>query len=133
MKATFTQKGKKYIYKVDGKQIRTSLNAYEYVAIRLRDGEYIETLSCGKLSTCSKWLHDSEGTARICQARIDLMNGEIDYRTYRARVGTANAMAASYFRNIIQKGEKESYIEWQNSIIEKASHYEEIILKFEQE
>lgn len=53
MKATYTHNGKKYIYKVDGKQVRTSQKDYPYecVAVRLKDGEFYGICACGQYKT----------------------------------------------------------------------------------
>lgn len=135
MKATFTHNGKKFIYKVDGRQVRTSQKAqpYEYVAVRLYDGEFCGIAACGQFKTCASYLNMDADIVSRCKTSIELMSGEISFKEYLNRVGYSNAMTPSFFKDIINAGKRDEYIASKRAAIEEHSHYSTIILPFVQE
>lgn len=135
MKATFTHNGKRFIYKVDGKQVRTSQKAkpYECVAVRLYDGEFRGIAACGQYKTCASYLNMDADIIRVCKASIELMSGEISFKEYLNKVGYSSAMAPSFFKDIIAAGKRDEYIASKIAAIEEHSHFSTIILTFEQE
>ena len=133
MKATFTQKGKKYIYKVDGKVVRTSENQYDYVAVSLYNGEFSEVLACGKLTTCSAAAGKRSISLRILKAKVNFLNGKVDYQTYCRLVGASYAMSVKKVKQIKEQGTRAQEIETSKRIIDELEQYSEQILKFEAE
>lgn len=135
MKATFSHNGKRYIYKVDGVQVRTSQkeNAYECVAVRLHDGEFCGILACGTFKTCSSAAANRELQIATSRAEIALLKKEINYATYLRMVGYSRAMTIQYFRDIIAEGKREQQIaKWEQGIAD-LQRYSEVILTFVQE
>lgn len=136
MKATFTHNGKKYIYKVDGKQVRTSQKDYPYecVAVRLKDGEFYGICACGQYKTCAAYLGMDAENVRRAKDAIELVNGNITYKEYVERVGKAHANLPSYYKGIIDSdGKKSDFIARYEKYIEEHSHFSTVILYFEQE
>lgn len=135
MKATFTHNGKKYIYKVDGKQVRTSQKDYPYecVAVRLKDGEFYGISACGQYKTCAAYLGMDAENVRKAKEAIELVKGNITYKEYVERVGRNYANTSSYYKGIIERGEQEAFFERYEKYIEEHSHFTTVILYFEQE
>lgn len=136
MKATFTHNGKKYIYKVDGKQVRTSQKDYPYecVAVRLYDGEFVGIIACGQYKTCAAYLTMDADNVSRARAEIELVKGNITYREFVDRVGKAHANIPSYYKGIIDSNEKkEEFITRYEKYIEDHLSYSTVILYFEQE
>lgn len=136
MKATFTHNGKKYIYKVDGKQVRTSQKDYPYecVAVRLRDGEFYGICACGQYKTCAAYLGVDADNVRRAKEAIELVKGNINYKEYVERVGKAHVNTPSYYKGIIDSDEKKKdFIARYEKYIEEHSHFTTVILYFEQE
>ena len=136
MKATFTHNGKKYIYKVDGKQVRTSQKDYPYecVAVRLRDGEFYGICACGQYKTCTAYLGVDADNVRRAKEAIELVKGNINYKEYVERVGKAHVNTPAYYKGIIDSDEKKKdFIARYEKYIEEHSHFTTVILYFEQE
>jgi hypothetical protein len=135
MKATFTHNGKKYIYKVDGKQVRTSQKDYPYecVAVRLKDGEFYGICACGQYKTCAAYLGMDADNVSRARTTIELVKGNITYREFVDRVGKAHANIPSYYKGIIERGEQEAFIARNERYIEEHLPYSTVILTFEQE
>jgi hypothetical protein len=136
MKATFTHNGKKYIYKVDGKQVRTSQKDYPYecVAVRLYDGEFVGIIACGQYKTCAAYLGMDAENVRKAKDAIELVKGNITYKEYVERVGRNYANTSSYYKGIIDSNEKkEEFITRYEKYIEDHLSYSTVILYFEQE
>jgi hypothetical protein len=136
MKATFTHNGKKYIYKVDGKQVRTSQKDYPYecVAVRLYDGEFVGIIACGQYKTCAAYLGMDAENVRKAKDAIELVKGNITYKEYVERVGRNYANTSSYYKGIIDSNEKkEEFIARYEKYIEDHLSYSTVILYFEQE
>lgn len=136
MKATFTHNGKKYIYKVDGKQVRTSQKDYPYecVAVRLYDGEFVGIIACGQYKTCAAYLGMDAENVRKAKDAIELVKGNITYKEYVERVGKNYANTSSYYKGIIDSNEKkEEFIARYEKYIEDHLSYSTVILYFEQE
>lgn len=135
MKATYTHNGKKYIYKVDGKQVRTSQKDYPYecVAVRLYDGEFVGIIACGQYKTCAAYLTMDADNVSRARAAIELVKCNITYREFVDRVGKAHANIPSYYIGIIERGEQEEFITRYEKYIEDHLSYSTVILYFEQE
>lgn len=136
MKATFTHNGKKYIYKVDGKQVRTSQKDYPYecVAVRLKDGEFYGICACGQYKTCAPYLGMDADNVSRARAAIELVKCNITYREFVDRVGKSHANTSSYYIGVIASNEKkEEFIAKYEKYIEEHSHFTTVILYFEQE
>ena len=136
MKATYTHNGKKYIYKVDGKQVRTSQKDYPYecVAVRLKDGEFHGICACGQYKTCAAYLNMDADFVSRARTAIEHVKGNITYRELVDRVGKAYANIPSYYKSIIDNNEKkEEFIARYEKYIEEHLHYSTVILYFEQE
>jgi hypothetical protein len=136
MKATFTHNGKKYIYKVDGKQVRTSQKDYPYecVAVRLYDGEFVGIIACGQYKTCAAYLGMDAENVRKAKDAIELVKGNITYKEYVERVGRNYANTSSYYKGIIDSNEKkEEFIARYEKYIDDHLSYSTVILYFEQE
>ena len=135
MKATYTHNGKKYIYKVDGKQVRTSQKDYPYecVAVRLYDGEFVGIIACGQYKTCAAYLTMDADNVSRARAAIELVKCNITYREFVDRVGKAHANIPSYYIGIIERGEQEEFIARYEKYIEDHLSYSTVILYFEQE
>ena len=135
MKATYTHHGKKYIYKVDGKQVRTSQKDYPYecVAVRLYDGEFVGIIACGQYKTCAAYLNMDADNVSRARAAIELVKNAITYREFVDRVGKAHANIPSYYIGIIERGEQEEFIARYEKYIEDHLSYSTVILYFEQE
>ena len=104
MRATFSHNGKKYIYKVDGKQVRTSQKSYPYecVAVRLYDGEFLGAIACGQYKTCAQYLNMDADIVSRYKITLSLVRGEISYSTYLNQIGFSHAMTKEYFREIME-------------------------------
>lgn len=133
MKATFTQKGKKYIYKLDGNVVRTSENAYEYIAVSFYNGEFREVLACGKLNTCTTAANRRPAMIPRLKVKIDFLNGKIDYQSYVRMVGKANAMTPKRVKEIKENGTRDQEVESIKRWIKQLEPYSEQIFKFEAE
>ena len=135
MKATYTHNGKKYIYKVDGKQVRTSQKDYPYecVAVRLYDGEFVGIIACGQYKTCAAYLTMDADNVSRARAAIELVKCNITYREFVDKVGKAHANIPSYYIGIIERGEQEEFITRYEKYIEDHLSYSTVILYFEQE
>lgn len=135
MKATFSHNGKKYIYKVDGKQVRTSQKSYPYecVAVRLYDGEFLGIIACGQYKTCSQYLNMDADIVSRYKITLSLVRGEINYSTYLNQIGLSHAMTKEYFREIMEGGKKDEYIERCEKMINDHSRYSTVILNFVEE
>lgn len=135
MKATYTHNGKKYIYKVDGKQVRTSQKDYPYecVAVRLYDGEFVGIIACGQYKTCAAYLNMDADNVSRARAAIELVKGNITYREFVDRVGKSHANLPSYYKGIIERGEQEAFFARYEKYIEDHISYSTVILYFEQE
>ena len=135
MKATYTHNGKKYIYKVDGKQVRTSQKDYPYecVAVRLYDGEFVGIIACGQYKTCAAYLTMDADNVSRARAAIELVKCNITYREFVDRVGKAHANIPSYYIGIIERGEQEEFIARYEKYIKDHLSYSTVILYFEQE
>ena len=135
MKATYTHNGKKYIYKVDGQQVRTSQKDYPYecVAVRLKDGEFYAAIACGQYKTCAAYLNMDADNVSRAKAAIELVKGNITYKEYFNRVGRSYANTAKYYKGIVEKGEQAEFIARYEKYIEEHSHFSTVILTFVQE
>ena len=135
MKATYTHNGKKYIYKVDGKQVRTSQKDYPYecVAVRLYDGEFVGIIACGQYKTCAAYLNMDADNVSRAKAAIELVKGNITYREYVDRVGKAHANTSKYYKDVVESGKQEEFITRYEKYINDFSHYSTVILTFVQE
>ena len=136
MKATYTHNGKKYIYKVDGKQVRTSQKDYPYecVAVRLKDGEFYGICACGQYKTCAAYLTMDADNVSRARAAIELVKGNITYKEYVEIVGKSHANLPSYYKGIIDSdGKKSDFIARYEKYIEDHLSYSTVILYFEQE
>ena len=108
MKATVSFNGKKYIYKLDGKQIRTSTKsyAYEFVAV-LTYGDYREVRAMGNAKTCNAEVSKREIGIAVYKSEIAYLKGEISYKQYVHNVGFAHAYIKSAFAEMLaEKGEQ---------------------------
>jgi hypothetical protein len=132
MKATYTHNGKKFIYKVDGKQVRTSQKAtpYEFVAVRLYDGDFVGIIACGQYKTCAQYLTMDADIVSRCEITLNLVRGDINYSTYLNRIGFTHAMTKDYFREIVDGGKKDEYIDRYEKMIADHSRYSTVILPF---
>lgn len=135
MRATFSHNGKKYIYKVDGKQVRTSQKSYPYecVAVRLYDGEFLGAIACGQYKTCAQYLNMDADIVSRYKITLSLVRGEISYTTYLNQIGFSHAMTKEYFREIMEGGKKDEYIERCEKMINDHSRYSTVILNFVEE
>lgn len=135
MKATYTHNGKKYIYKVDGQQVRTSQKDYPYecVAVRLKDGEFYAAIACGQYKTCAAYLTMDADNVSKARAAIELVKGNITYREYVERVGKGYANTSKYYKDIVDNGKQEEFIARYEKYIEDHLPYSTVILYFEQE
>lgn len=134
MKATYTHNGKKYIYKVDGQQVRTSQKDYPYecVAVRLKDGEFFGIIACGQYKTCAAYLNMDADNVRKAKDAIELVKGNITYKEYIERVGKYHNIP-SYYKGIVERGEQAEFIARYEKYIEEYSHFSTVILTFEKE
>lgn len=113
MKATVSFNGKKYIYKVDGKQIRTSAKsyAYEYVAILTINGEFGDVMAMGNAKTCNAQVASHEITKVVIKSELAYLKGEITYKQYLHNVGFTHAFIKSAFAEMIERKGVEKCIE----------------------
>lgn len=134
MKATYSHNGKKFIYKVDGKQVRTSqkANPYQFVAIKLVDGQFSQAIALGLLKTCESEVSKYMDSFRRCKVVLQYFKGEITYKEYVTAVGWNNAMTKSYMEKE-KENNAEYHIKWNEECIERASHDSYKVLPFEQE
>ena len=135
MKATYTHNGKKYIYKVDGKQVRTSQKDYPYecVAVRLKDGEFYGIIACGQYKTCAAYLNLDADLVSRARTAIKLVKGNITYREYVERVGKAHANTSKYYKDVVESGRQEEFIERYEQFIAERLPFSTVILTFVQE
>ena len=80
-------------------------------------------------------LVDEKGNQQATDVKItlSLVRGEIDYSTYLNQIGFSHAMTKEFFREIIEGGEKDEYIERCEKIINNHSRYSTVILNFVEE
>lgn len=134
MKATYAKKGNKFIYKVDGKQVRTSVKAtpYQFVAVKLTDGQFVGAIALGLLKTCQSEISRYLDSARRCKVYLQYFKGEISYKEYFNAVGFNHAMTRSYM-----EGQRSEQMEWNikyyEECVERASHDTYMVIPFEQE
>lgn len=135
MKATYYHDGKKFIYKVDGKKVRTSQRAtpYEYVAVRLQDGKFVKILACGQEKTCIQAAIERRESIRRMEVTLQYLAREITYKQYLDRVGFAHAMCRQFFRDEVEREGMENVVRGYEVAIAKASQYTEEVLRFVEE
>ena len=136
MKATVSFNGKKYIYKVDGKQIRTSAKsyAYEYVAILTINGEFRDVMAMGNAKTCNAQLASHELTKVAIKSELAYLKGEITYKQYLHNVGFSyRAMCKTSFAEMIERRGIEKCIEEREIRLQWAMSEKIEIIKIENE
>ena len=109
MKATVSFDGKKYIYHLDGKRIRTSVKSYsyEYVAVLTINGEFRDIMAMGNAKTCNAKVAEHNIIIGVLKGEIALLKGEITYSQYYNRVGFHHAFCKGYFKEMLAaKGDK---------------------------
>ena len=134
MKATYTYNGKKFIYKVDGKQVRTSQRAtpFQCVAVKLVDGQFAQAIALGLMKTCESEVSKYIDVARRCKVNLQYYRGEITYREYLSGVGFNHAMTRDYMEEE-RRERAEEQIKWYEECVERASHDSYMVISFEQE
>lgn len=134
MKATFSQNGSKFIYKVDGQKVRTSQKAtpYQYVAVKLIDGKFSQAIALGLLKTCESEVAKYMDVARRCKIKLQYFKGEITYSEYLKMVGFNHAMTKSYMEEA-KRNDAEYHIKWNEECVKRASQESYKVIPFEQE
>lgn len=99
IKTKETKNGTRFIHYVDGKVVRTSNRAMEYVCVRKVNGE-IKSYTLGSLKTCKAVIAANESNKSYNIATRDMLAGKITYREYFNIVGFNHAMIKDYFDNL---------------------------------
>lgn len=134
MKATVKFNGKKYIYKLDGKPIRTSAKSYsyEYVAILTINGKFRDVMAMGNAKTCNAKVAEHDIMIGVLKSEIAYLKGEITYWQYFNRVGYYHAFCKDYFTEMMAARGDKFITEKEDYLAKKLTEKIEVI-KIEQE
>ena len=135
MKATVSFNGKKYIYKLDGKKIRTSAKSYpyEFVAVLTINGEFRDVMAMGNAKTCNAPITNLEITKTVIKSELAYLKGEITYKQYFHNVGFAHAYIRGAFVEMIERRGIEKCIEEREIRLQWAMSEKIEVIKIENE
>lgn len=130
-----TKSGTKYIYKIDGKQIRTSNRQYEGVAVAIKDGKMTAVLGLGNDKTTAKYVADGEARRAFGKAMLDVYSRKAPYseyvKAYNRIYSDRRHLIRKYYEQALNDPKEYSQrIQWYKEIIKETEGATYRVIKF---